>query len=169
MAEFGILPLYECADGALVYDPERLAHPKQKLELEQMKSKGFPIRTVSEHPEFMKFVTWCLDQEAAEKFHQAMEPYFEVITRGKDGFTEFVLKGSSKAGGMLELLKALDIPQSETLAIGDSTNDLPMFQTAAHSVCMGSGMEEATQAAEYVTAPLLEDGVEKAMKHYGLI
>ena len=50
---------------------------------------------------------------------------------------------------------------------GDSTNDLPMFQTAAHSVCMGSGMEEAKQAAEYVTAPLLEDGVEKAMKHYG--
>ena len=44
-----------------------------------------------------------------------------------------------------------------------------MFQTAAHSVCMGSGMEEAKQAAEYVTAPLLEDGVEKAMKHYGLI
>lgn len=169
VAEFGILPLYECADGALVYDPERLAHPKQKLELEQMKSKGFPIRTVSEHPDFMKFVTWCLDQEAAEKFHQAMEPYFEVITRGKDGFTEFVLKGSSKAGGMLELLKALDIPQSETLAIGDSTNDLPMFQTAAHSVCMGSGMEEAKLAAEYVTAPLLEDGVEKAMAHYGLI
>lgn len=99
VAEFGILPLYECADGALVYDPERLAHPKQKL----------------------------------------------------------------------ELLKTLDIPQSETLAIGDSTNDLPMFQTAAHSVCMGSGMEEAKQAAEYVTAPLLEDGVEKAMKHYGLI
>ena len=41
--------------------------------------------------------------------------------------------------------------------------------TAAHSVCMGSGMEEAKQAAEYVTAPLLEDGVEKAMEHYGLI
>ena len=79
------------------------------------------------------------------------------------------MKGSSKAGGMLELLKALDIPQSETLAIGDSTNDLPMFQTAAHSVSMGSGMEEAKQAAEYVTAPLLEDGVEKAMEHYGLI
>ena len=45
----------------------------------------------------------------------------------------------------------------------------PGSTAAAHSVCMGSGMEEAKQAAEYVTAPLLEDGVEKAMKHYGLI
>ena len=169
VAEYGILPLYECADGAMVYDPEHLGYPKQKLELEQMESKGFPIRTVQEHPDFMKFVTWCYDPEAAKRFREALEPYFEVILRGKDGFTEFVLKGSSKANGMLELLNALNIPRSETLAIGDSTNDLPMFQTAAHSVCMGSGMEEAKQAAEYVTAPLLEDGVEKAMVHYGLI
>ena len=134
-----------------------------------MRSKGFPIRTVSEHPDFMKFVTWCLDPEAAEKFHQAMDPYFEVITRGKDGFTEFVLKGSSKAGGMLELLKALDIPQSETLAIGDSTNDIPMFRLAAHTACMGNGSAPARQAAEYVTAPVLEDGIEKALAHFGLI
>ena len=167
--EFGILPLYECADGSMAYDPNHLGYPKQMLEMEQMQSKGFPIRTVQEHPDFMKFVTWSRDPAAAKGFRESLEPYFEVILRGKDDFTEFVLKGSSKAKGMLELLKALDIPRSDTLAIGDSTNDLPMFQTAAHSVCMGSGTEEAKAAAEYVTAPLLEDGVEKAMEHYRLI
>lgn len=167
--KYNILPLYECADGSMVYDPNHLGHPKQLREIQQMKSKGFPIRTVEEHPQFMKFVTWCPEEENARAFREAMEPFFTVIVRGKGGFTEFVSKGASKAKGMQSLLVALGAARSDTLAIGDSINDLPMFRFAAHSVCMGDGMEEVKGIVEYVTAPLLEDGVEKAMAHYGLI
>ena len=167
--KWNILPLYECSDGSMAYDPNHLGYPKQQLEIQQMREKGFPITTVQEHPRFMKFVSWCPEAKNALGFQKAMEPWFTVIHRGTDGFTEFVLKGCSKAGGMQALLEALNIPQSETLAIGDSTNDLPMFEAAAHSVCMGNGMEEVKGIVEYVTAPLPEDGVQKAMEHYGLI
>ena len=67
------------------------------------------------------------------------------------------------------MLEALGVPKRETLAIGDSTNDLPMFLVAAHTVCLGGGMEEAKAVAEYVTAPVMEDGIEKALAHFGLI
>ena len=167
--KWDIMPLYECTDGSLVYDPNHLGYPKQRLEIQQMREKGFPIRTVQEHPKFMKFVSWCPEEENALGFQKAMEPYFHIIHRGCDGFTEYVLLGSTKAGGIQALLEALHIPKSDTLAIGDSTNDLPMFEAAAHSVCMGNGMAEVKGIVEYVTAPLLEDGVEKAMRHYGLI
>ena len=167
--KYRILPLYECADGSMVYDPNHLGYPKQVREIQQMESKGFPIRTVEEHPQFMKFVSWCPEEENAHAFREAMEPFFTVIVRGKDGFMEFVSKGDSKAKGMQSLLEALGAAQSDTLAIGDSTNDLPMFRFAAHSVCMGDGMEEVKSIVEYVTAPLMEDGVEKAMRYYGLI
>lgn len=167
--KWNIMPLYECADGSVVYDPDHLGYPKQRLEIQQMREKGFPIRTVQEHPQFMKFVSWCPEEEKALGFQKAMEPYFHIIHRGKDGFTEYVLLGNSKAKGMQALMEALSIPKSDTLAIGDSTNDLPMFEAAAHSVCMGNGMAEVKGIVEYVTAPLLEDGVEKAMRHYGLI
>ena len=167
--KYKILPLYECADGSMVYDPAHLGYPKQEREIQQMESKGFPIRTIMEHPQFMKFVSWCPDEGNARAFRAAMESFFTVIVRGKDGFMEFVSKGASKAKGMQSLLEALGASQADTLAIGDSTNDLPMFRFAAHSVCMGDGMEEAKQMVEYITAPLLEDGVEKAMRHYGLI
>ena len=60
------------------------------------------------------------------------------------------------------------MPKRETLAIGDSTNDLPMFRAAAHTVCLGGGMEEVKAVAEYVTAPVMEDGIEKALAHFGL-
>ena len=44
-----------------------------------------------------------------------------------------------------------------------------MFSVAAGSVCMGGGMEELKAKADFVTAPVLEDGIEKALIHYGLI
>ena len=70
---------------------------------------------------------------------------------------------------MQRILDHLGAAPEQTYAIGDSTNDLPMFRLAAHTVCMGGGTEEVKQAVEYVTAPVLEDGIQKALQHYGLI
>ena len=42
------------------------------------------------------------------------------------------------------------------------------FDIAAHTVCLG-GMEEVKAVAEYVTAPVMEDGIEKALAHFGLL
>ena len=85
------------------------------------------------------------------------------------GILVLVLKGVSKAGGMEELLSALGLPREQTLAIGDSTNDLPMFRIARHTACLGGGMRELKEVSEFVTAPVLEDGIEKALMHFGLI
>ena len=82
---------------------------------------------------------------------------------------EYVLKGCSKADGMNILLRHLGLGKEDALAIGDSTNDLPMFEAAGHTVCMGSGMAELKEKADYITSGVLEDGIEKALQHYGLI
>ena len=82
---------------------------------------------------------------------------------------ELVLKGHSKAAGMELLLAHLNVPREETMAIGDSTNDLPMFQVAKHTVCLAEGADELKAQAEFVTDTVLNDGIEKALKHYGLI
>lgn len=166
---YDLRPLYESEDGSIVYDPQLCGHPRQTLEMRQMLGKGFPVCSIEAHPTFQKFVSWDGDPRGTPRFHQAMEPWFEIIHRGGGGFTEYVLKGHSKAQGMRALLKHLDIPPERTLAIGDSTNDLPMFSVAKHTVCLGGGMEALKQAAEFVTAPVLEDGVAKALRHFGLI
>ena len=67
------------------------------------------------------------------------------------------------------ILRHLGVDAKDTLAIGDSTNDLPMFRLAGHTVCMGGGMDEVKRLCEYVTDPVMEDGIEKALEHYGLI
>ena len=61
------------------------------------------------------------------------------------------------------------MPISDTIAIGDSLNDMPMLTAAGHSVAMGESRKELLEAVEYVTSPLYEDGIETALRHYGLI
>ena len=82
---------------------------------------------------------------------------------------EFIPEDSGKAKGMERVCELFDIPKEQTYAIGDSVNDLDMLEYAAHGICMGNGSEVAKAAAEYVTDALHEDGLYKAMEHYGLI
>lgn len=166
---FGMQPVYEGDDGTIIYDPDHCSLHYIQEELGRMLKKGFTVCSRETHPDFMKFITFSVNEQGQREFCRAMEPYFEIIDRGGGNFTEYVLKGCSKAGGMLALLEALGVPKEETLAIGDSTNDLPMFRTAAHTACLGGGMEELKAVSEFVTAPVLEDGIEKALEHFGLL
>jgi hydroxymethylpyrimidine pyrophosphatase-like HAD family hydrolase len=70
---------------------------------------------------------------------------------------------------MEALLQHLGVQKEDTMAIGDSTNDLPMFEVAGHTVCMGGGMDELKAQAEFITDTVMNDGIEKALKHFGLL
>lgn len=168
--ECGMQTMLEPDNGSLILDGEHSVHPLVKREAERFLKKGYGVRDVSEreHLDFVKGVTFDWPGCHREGFLKKLEPHFTCILR-ENTLIEFVPKGCSKAAGMLELLRHLGIPQEETMAIGDSTNDLPMFGVARHTVCMGNGMEELKAQAEYITASVMEDGIEKALQHFGLI
>ena len=44
-----------------------------------------------------------------------------------------------------------------------------MFEAAGHTAALGDGMPELQAKAEYITAPVLENGLEQALKHWKLI
>ncbi|SFG47444.1 hypothetical protein SAMN04487761_12122 [Lachnospiraceae bacterium C7] len=82
---------------------------------------------------------------------------------------EFIPKGTSKATGIKKMCDILDIPRSNTYAIGDSVNDVEMLKYAANGIAMGNCTEVAREAADYVTTDLWDDGVYNAMKHFELV
>lgn len=82
---------------------------------------------------------------------------------------ELVPKGTSKATGIEWLCNYLHVDRTDTYAIGDSVNDLDMLSFVGHGIAMGNGTSPAKETAEYITADIHEDGVKKAMEHYGLI
>ena len=165
--ECGLQVLYETADGGILLDGEFSADPQGLEEVERLRKKGVFVAQIEDHPQFLKFVTFD-DTGDRQAFLEKITPWFTAIDRG-GGMLEIMNKGCSKAAGMELLLSRLGIPGEETLAIGDSTNDLTMFRMAAHTACMGNGMEELKRESEFITDTVLHDGIEKALRHFGLI
>lgn len=161
---------YETEDGGILLDGESSTHPIMSKEVLRLQTAGFPIHHVQEGetPDFVKFVTFPDEVTDLAAFKSEMSQYYTIIDREND-MLELVLKGFTKAAGMQRILDTLGTSPRDTFAIGDSTNDLPMFSLAAHTICMSGGAEEVKRVCEYVTSTVLEDGIEKALRHYSLI
>lgn len=154
----------------LYYDGTMTYTGAPALEAERLRLKGIRVVPFQEVPDcqFVKFVTHDTPGCQRQAFYEAMAPEFDGIIRSGT-MIEFVKKGNSKANGMERLLAALNVPREETFAIGDSTNDLPMFRLAGTTICLGGGMEELKQEADFITDTVLNDGIYKALKAYRLI
>ena len=147
--KYGMRSFYETEDGGILLDGEHSRHPIMSREVERLRSVGFPIHTLTDpnEPDFVKFVTFPGGGSDVDAFLREMETDFTIIAR-ENTMYELVLKGFSKAGGMETVLSKLGADREQTMAIGDSTNDLHMFALAAHSVCLGNGSEEAKAVCE---------------------
>ncbi len=105
------------------------------------------------------------DRDACFK---AMEPWYDFCIHNQD-VAEFLPKGYHKGTGILRICDLLQIDAADTIAFGDSVNDLGMFSAAGTAVAMGSGSDAAKEAADYVTDALHADGIWKACRHFRLI
>lgn len=77
--------------------------------------------------------------------------------------------GTDKGTALSAVLRSLDIPKEYSYAFGDGHNDLCMFREARHRIAMGNAVEELKQQADFVTSPILEDGVFNGLKQFNLI
>lgn len=74
--------------------------------------------------------------------------------------------GVSKGWALERLRRALDVPPSATLAIGDGYNDLHMLGWAAHSVAMANAPAEVRRIADEVTDGVDDDGVAAVLERW---
>lgn len=118
--------------------------------------------------DFDKMALWFDESSDMAAFKKKYEDRFDFILRDPT-FYEVVPKGYSKATGIEFLCEHLEIDRAHTVGVGDSTNDLPMLAYTGISIAMGSGNPDIFSSVDYVTAPVMEDGIEKALKHYHLI
>ncbi|AJA49225.1 HAD-superfamily hydrolase, subfamily IIB [Clostridium pasteurianum DSM 525 = ATCC 6013] len=136
----------------------------------QFGAQGFDVSKSWDDPEisFDKFVVWKEESSDFEKFYSYIIEEFDYIDRGNN-FGEVVPKGYSKATGIKFLQEYFDIPLENCYAIGDSTNDLPMLEYVPNSVAMGNSTPILFDSVDFVTKHIEEDGIEHALKHYGII
>ena len=103
-----------------------------------------------------------------EKFFACIEDGMEIIDR-RGGMYECIQKGYSKATAIEYIRQHFGISKDEVYVFGDSSNDLSMFEYATHAVAMGKHDKALEPYTEYVTDTVENDGIYKAMVHYGLI
>lgn len=131
--------------------------PKAKL-LDELKSTD----------RVSKFTADIVNRDDADKVMAALSKDMDFIIH-YDKAIEFIPKGTSKATGIRDTCRLLNIPHEDTYAIGDGPNDLEMLSYVEHGIAMGNGTNEAKEASEYVTDEIHNDGVYNALKHYALI
>lgn len=78
-------------------------------------------------------------------------------------------KSAGKENALEYVLASLDLFWDETIAFGDSANDINMIEKAAIGVAMGNGTAACKAAADYVTDSVVEDGIATALQHFKLI
>lgn len=108
-----------------------------------------------------------MNREETEKFAQKIPNC--KITRWYDEGIDIISKDGGKANGIQKVLEVYGFTREETIAFGDSDNDMEMLEFAGIGVAMGNAVECVKEAADYVTTDIDQDGIWNACRHLGLI
>jgi len=92
-----------------------------------------------------------------------------AITRWNPYAVDMIAKGGGKDVAIGRFLETMGIAREEAIAFGDGHNDMNMLQYVGIGVAMGNAEEEVKAIADYVTDDVDENGIENALKHFGVI
>lgn len=106
-----------------------------------------------------------------EKDEQIVKNYVPEckVTRWNKAGVDIVSKTGGKVAGIQKYLEKYGISREETMAFGDGENDIEMLKFVQIGVAMENAEPEVKASADYVTAHIDEDGIEKALHHFGMI
>lgn len=159
-------------------------------------AKRIPFMLVSEDNKYINFIDETT-QEILDEVHCATPPICEyhgekiyqamafvpkhqkelldsvldecAITSWHESGIDLIPLGGGKSKGIQQFLDANHMKIEETMAFGDGDNDVDMLEFVGIGVAMGNGAEKAKAAADYVTDTVDNNGIEKALKHFGVI
>ena len=90
----------------------------------------------------------------------------EMSVYAFDYYYDSVTKGNNKAKGMRIALDALGIPAENTIAFGDSENDIEMLRAAATGVAVANAQQKVIEIADYTAPSNDEGGVGEAIERF---
>ena len=104
------------------------------------------------------------DREEVRKYLES-NPAVTTVSGGYNNL-EFTRADVNKGVGVQKMAQLLDIPVAQTMAVGDTENDLAIIRAAGVGVAMGNATAAVKSAADYITTSNDEDGVAAAIAHF---
>ena len=96
-----------------------------------------------------------------QRDHYAGQLY---VTKSNAEYLEFLPLDANKGSALALVAERYGIPQAQTLAFGDSWNDVPMLQWAGMGIAVANAKPEVLAAANRVVGSNKEDGVGIALE-----
>lgn len=105
-----------------------------------------------------------IDREEVREYLTA-HPDVSCVCGGYNNL-EFTRADISKGVGLQKLAAFLGVEIADTMAVGDTENDLSILEAAGVGVAMGNATDAVKELADYITDSNEEDGVAHAIMHF---
>jgi Cof subfamily protein (haloacid dehalogenase superfamily) len=88
------------------------------------------------------------------------------VTRSQPEFVEVIDAGVDKGHALRAVAQYYGVELAETMAVGDSWNDVPLLTSAGFGVAMGTAPPELTAKADAIVGGVEDDGVAEAIERF---
>ena len=171
-----IQPMVESGDYFLVKDVYageiRLNGKKLNIMEKEARAGNYLLKEVDAIEDYIdEHVNKILTIVEPEIIEETINEYKELfedrvhVVQTSPYFMEFVRPESNKAYA----LKQLNLDSKTMMSFGDSMNDRELVEYAKYGVAMGNAQEGVKEVAVHVTDDNNNEGIYKALKHFGLV
>lgn len=144
--------------GRIVYGRQDASRARAVPSLEAL------VRAHSDGVEEMQF--FFLGPRARSRVEDALADVEGVSTSYGGNYVEICGAGASKGAALTELAQHLGIAREEIACIGDSENDLSMFDSAGLRFAVGNAVPQLKERASIVLPDNDDNGVAAAIERY---
>ncbi len=125
------------------------------------------IRSYREHPvPVEKMNLYSATIELRDQFYELLKDLPLSVIFAEESGLEIMPPGISKAAGFLALCEYLNISHEETIAVGDSDNDVELLKAAGLGVAMGNARSCVKEISDVETADNDHDGCARVIEQY---
>lgn len=124
------------------------------------------IRRALEHPIY-KIVVF-LSPQGIQRYPLSVTKHCKSASWHAHG-GDLMPKDGGKEGALREMARKFGIAMQDTVAFGDGENDMQMLRAAGLGIAMGNAEPAVFAAADFVTESDENDGIYRALVHFGFI
>ncbi len=163
----------------LYIDDELIVEEENKYTDHYISIAGVSLKTVGDLEEFLLCnpkseptkLTIVDSEYLVERLHHELNQFFGselLITQSRSDFLEITHPHANKGEALEKLTEIYGISMCETVAIGDSLNDLSMVKQAGLGVAMGNARTELKNVADVIVGTNEESGVSQVLDRFVL-
>lgn len=162
--------------GVLAYSGDRVMTRRADEVAEKLAAYGEPLaesvgalQNILDNTEINKLILYGQESKIAAlrwQLSKQLDGQIHLTRAQVAGIVEVLPSNTSKGKGVMRVMKDLNIPPENTLAIGDGENDIEMLQAVGTGVAVGNAVQALKDVAAQVVASNDKDGVAEAIEMF---